>query len=92
MESQGVRGSAVIYRLGAGARRQTLARFAPPPGRSTRASRSAGKAPTNSEVIKSHVGLLCQGKKDYEAIEAYRGAGFFHRRAGPPPGFMNQTN
>ena len=31
----------------------------------------------NSDVLKSYLGLLVQGKNDFEAIEAFRGDDFF---------------
>lgn len=33
----------------------------------------------NSAIIKSYLALLCQGKSDFEAIEAFRGDAFFAR-------------
>lgn len=35
-----------------------------------------------SDVLKSYVGLLCQGKSDFEAIEAYRNEPFFAQALG----------
>ena len=34
---------------------------------------------TNSDILKSYLGLLVQGKNDFEAIESYRGDEFFCR-------------
>lgn len=56
---------------------QALARFAQLPQQIDPKFPVRGTALANSEVIKSYVGLLCQGKNDFEAIEAYRGDGFF---------------
>ena len=36
----------------------------------------------NSDILKSYLGLLVQGKNDFEAIEAFRGDGFFCRALG----------
>ena len=33
----------------------------------------------NSAILKSYLALLCQGKSDFDAIEAYRGDAFFTR-------------
>lgn len=35
-----------------------------------------------SDVVKSYVGLLCQGKSDFDAIEAYRDEAFFAQALG----------
>ncbi len=31
----------------------------------------------NSDILKSYLGSLVQGKNDFEAVEAFRGDGFF---------------
>ncbi len=36
----------------------------------------------NSDVLKSYLGLLVQGKNDFEAIEAFRGGDFFTQSLG----------
>ena len=36
----------------------------------------------NSDILKSYLGLLVQGKNDFEAIEAFRGDAFFTRALG----------
>ena len=36
----------------------------------------------NSDILKSYLGLLVQGKNDFDAIEAFRGDGFFTRSLG----------
>jgi hypothetical protein len=36
----------------------------------------------NSDIIKSYLGLLCLGKSDFDAIEAFRGDAFFTRSLG----------
>jgi len=36
----------------------------------------------NSDILKSYLGLLVQGKNDFEAIEAFRGDAFFCRALG----------
>lgn len=36
----------------------------------------------NSDIVKSYLGLLVQGKNDFEAIEAFRGDDFFARSLG----------
>jgi len=36
----------------------------------------------NSDIIKSYLGLLVQGKNDFDAIEAFRGDDFFKRSLG----------
>ena len=33
----------------------------------------------NSTIVKSYLALLCQGKSDFDAIEAFRGDAFFAR-------------
>ena len=42
----------------------------------------AGKGIANSDIVKSCVGLLVQGKNDFDAIEAFRGDAFFGRSLG----------
>ena len=37
---------------------------------------------TNSDIIKSYLGLLCLGKNDFDAIENFRGNAFFMRALG----------
>ena len=39
----------------------------------------SGKGISNSDILKSYLGLLVQGKNDFEAIEAFRGDAFFSR-------------
>ena len=44
---------------------------------------------TNSDIVRSYVGLLVQGKSDFDAIENFRGDAFFkqalqHRRVTKP--------
>ena len=36
----------------------------------------------NSDILKSYLGLLVQGKNDFDAIEAFRGDGFYKRSLG----------
>ena len=36
----------------------------------------------NSDILKSYLGLLCLGKNDFDAIEAFRGDAFFIRSLG----------
>ncbi|MDZ7812535.1 MAG: IS1380 family transposase [Ideonella sp.] len=36
----------------------------------------------NSDIVKSYLGLLVQGKNDFDAIEAFRGDAFFKRSLG----------
>ena len=36
----------------------------------------------NSDILKSYLGLLCLGKNDFDAIEAFRGDDFFIRALG----------
>ena len=36
----------------------------------------------NSDILKSYLGLLVQGKNDFDAIEAFRGDDFFSRALG----------
>lgn len=38
-----------------------------------------GQGISNSDVVKSYLGLLVQGKSDFDAIEAFRGDDFFRR-------------
>ncbi len=40
------------------------------------------KGIANSDVLKSYLGLLVQGKNDFDAIEAFRGDDFFARSLG----------
>jgi len=40
------------------------------------------KGIANSDVLKSYLGLLVQGKNDFDAIEAFRGDAFFRRSLG----------
>jgi len=37
---------------------------------------------SNSSCIKSYLALLCQGKSDFDAVEAFRGDAFFQRAMG----------
>lgn len=37
---------------------------------------------SNVDVVSSYVGLLCQGKSDYEAVESFRGESFFKAALG----------
>ena len=39
----------------------------------------SGKGISNSDILKSYLGLLVQGKNDFDAIEAFRGDAFFSR-------------
>ena len=39
----------------------------------------SGKGIANSDILKSYLGLLVQGKNDFDAIEAFRGDAFFSR-------------
>jgi len=36
----------------------------------------------NSDILKNHLGLLCLGKNDFDAIESFRGNAFFMRTLG----------
>ena len=36
----------------------------------------------NSDILKSHLGLLCLGKNDFDAIESFRGNAFLCARWG----------
>jgi hypothetical protein len=36
----------------------------------------------NSDILKNHLGLLAQGKNDFDAIEAFRADDFFKRSLG----------
>lgn len=56
---------------------QALARFAQLPQQLDPKFPVRGSALPTSDVVKAYVGLLCQAKSDFEAIEAYRGDGFF---------------
>lgn len=56
---------------------QALARFAQLPQQLDPRFPVRGTALPTSDVIKSYLGLLCQAKSDFEAIEASRGDGFF---------------
>ena len=40
------------------------------------------KGVANSDIVKSYLGLLCQGKNDFDAIEAFRNDAFFKRALG----------
>lgn len=42
----------------------------------------SGKGISNSDILKSYLGLLVQGKNDFDAIEAFRGDAFFSRALG----------
>ncbi len=42
----------------------------------------SGKGIANSDVLKSYLGLLVQGKNDFDAIEAFRADAFFSRALG----------
>ncbi len=42
----------------------------------------SGKGIANSDILKSYLGLLVQGKNDFDAIEAFRGDAFFSRSLG----------
>ncbi len=42
----------------------------------------SGKGIANSDILKSYLGLLVQGKNDFDAIEAFRGDAFFSRALG----------
>ena len=42
----------------------------------------SGKGIANSDIFKSYLGLLVQGKNDFDAIEAFRGDAFFSRALG----------
>ncbi|MDZ7809352.1 MAG: hypothetical protein U5L11_03385 [Arhodomonas sp.] len=52
---------------------QALSRFAQLPQQLDPAFPVRGTALPTSDVVKGYVGLLCQAKSDFEAIEAYRG-------------------
>lgn len=61
---------------------QALARFAQLPQQLDPQFPVRGTALPTSDVVKNYVGLLCQAKSDFEAIEAYRGDGFFAQALG----------
>jgi hypothetical protein len=42
----------------------------------------SGKGIANSDILKSYLGLLVQGKNDFDAIEAFRSDAFFSRSLG----------
>jgi len=42
----------------------------------------SGKGIANSDILKSYLGLLVQGKNDFDAIEAFRSDAFFTRALG----------
>ncbi len=42
----------------------------------------SGKGIANSDILKSYLGLLVQGKSDFDAVEAFRGDAFFWRALG----------
>jgi len=42
----------------------------------------SGKGIANSDILKSYLGLLVQGKNDFDAVEAFRGDAFFSRALG----------
>ena len=42
----------------------------------------SGKGIANSDILKSYLGLLVQGKSDFDAIEAFRSDAFFSRALG----------
>jgi len=42
----------------------------------------SGKGIANSDILKSYLGLLVQGKNDFDAIEAFRSDAFFSRALG----------
>ncbi|MGH6625680.1 MAG: IS1380 family transposase [Burkholderiaceae bacterium] len=42
----------------------------------------SGKGIANSDILKSYLGLLVQGKNDFDAIEAFRGDALFSRALG----------
>ena len=42
----------------------------------------SGKGIANSDILKSYLGLLVQGKNDFDAIEAFRSDAFFSRAPG----------
>ena len=56
---------------------QALSRFAQFPQQLDPKFPVRAPALATSDVLKSYVGLLCQAKSDFEAIEAYRGDAFF---------------
>jgi hypothetical protein len=61
---------------------QALARFAQLPQQLDPKFPVRGTALPASDVVKSYLGLLCQAKSDFEAIEAYRGDAFFTQALG----------
>ncbi|MDZ7810279.1 MAG: IS1380 family transposase, partial [Arhodomonas sp.] len=61
---------------------QALSRFAQLPQQLDPAFPVRGTALPTSDVVKGYVGLLCQAKSDFEAIEAYRGDAFFTQALG----------
>ncbi len=42
----------------------------------------SGKGISNSDILKSYLGLLVQGKSDFDAVEAFCGEAFFSRALG----------
>ena len=42
----------------------------------------SGKGIANRDILKSYLGLLVQGKNDFDAVEAFRGDAFFSRALG----------
>ena len=60
---------------------QALHRFAQPPQLVDPAFPVRSGIP-NSDVLMAMVGLLCQGKRDFEAIKRFRKDGFFARALG----------
>lgn len=61
---------------------QALGRFAQVPQQLDPKFPVRGQALPVSDVVKGYLGLLCQAKSDFEAIEAYRGDGFFMQALG----------
>jgi len=61
---------------------QALSRFAQLPQQLDPKFPVRAPALPASDVVKGYLGLLCQAKSDFEAIEAYRGDGFFSRALG----------
>lgn len=61
---------------------QALSRFAQLPQQLDPSFPVRGTALPTSDVVKSYLGLLCQAKSDFEAIEAYRGDTFFTEALG----------
>lgn len=61
---------------------QALARFAQLPQQLDPKFPVRGSALPTSDVVKAYVGLLCQAKSDFEAIEACRDDGFFNKALG----------